>query len=335
METAVQLAGFILGCALAACGQASSYGQAVSAFKAKQYARSAELFARAEAETPGTTDALLYQGKALANLSRFAEAEKPLRLMVAKHPESVDGLAFLGYVLNRENKAAESLQYYNRAAKLATPAADDLKIVALDYVLLNDIPAATHWLKKALELDPANAECYYFLGRAYFEAGLFRDAKPMLLKALDLQPHYSKAEDYLGLILRSENDKEGAEQAFKNAIAWEWDAGHASEHPYLHLADLYDSENRDADAVAPLREAKRIAPASALISYALGKVYLHLGQPQAARQQLEQAAERDPTNASVHYLLGRAYQQLGQREKAADEFRRAQALFGNVPIPPG
>lgn len=326
---AVQLTVLLLCCEASAWGQTSTYDRAVSAFKAREYAQAAELFARAETEAPGATDALLYQGKALANLGYFPEAEKPLRLMVLKHPESVDGLAFLGYVLNRENKAAESLKYYNLAAQLASPAADDLKIVALDYVLLNDVPSATGWLEKAVQLDPRNGECWYFLGRAYFEAGRFRQAKPAFTKALELEPHYAKAEDYLGLILQSENDKAAAEKAFKDAIAWAQADGHPSEHPYLHLADLYDSENRDVDALGPLNEAKRIAPASGLVSDRLGRVYLHLGQVQAARHELEEAIQHDPNNASAHYLLGRAYEQLGLAERAKDEFRRAEELFGS------
>lgn len=326
---AVPVTTLMLCWAASAWGQSSTYDRGVSAFKSKQYAEAAELFAQAESEAPGTTDALLFEGKALANLGDFAAAEKPLRLMVVKHPTSVDGLAFLGYVLNRENKPGESLQHYGLAAKLAPPAADDLKIVALDYVLLNDVRSATRWLEKAVELDPMNAECRYFLGRTYFEVGRFREAKPEFLKALELQPQYAKAEDYLGLIFQSENDKAAAEQAFKNAIAWGKAEGHPSEHPYLHLGGLYESENRELDAVASLKEAKRTAPASGLVSDRLGRVYLHLGDLEAARQELEKAIQSDPNNASAHYLLGRAYQRLGLRGRATDEFRRAQKLFGS------
>ncbi len=326
---AVQASVLALASMASAWGQNTTYDQGVSAFKSKQYAEAAELFAQAESAAPGATDALLYEGKALANLGRFAAAEKPLRLVLLKHPTSIDGLAFLGYVLNRENKPEESLQYYSLAAKLAPPAADDLKIVALDYVLLNDFPSATRWLEKAVELDPLNAECRYFLGRAYFEVGRFREAKPAFLKALELQPQYAKAEDYLGLIFQSEDDKAAAELAFKNAIAWEKAEGHPSEHPYLHLADLYESENRDLDAVASLNEAKRIAPASWLISDRLGRVYLHIGDLEAARRELERAIQSNPKNASAHYLLGRAYQKLGLRDRANEEFLRAQKLFGS------
>ena len=129
-----------------ASAQTDTYTRAVASFKTKDYRKAADLFTEVEAESAGTTDAMLYKGKCLANLGDFAEAEATLRAYLERHPESPDALAFLGFVLHRENKPQESLEFYNRAAKIEAPHADDLKIVALDYVLLNDLQDAVKWL---------------------------------------------------------------------------------------------------------------------------------------------------------------------------------------------
>src|ERR1700721_394038 len=191
-----------------ASAQTDTYTRAVASFKTKDYRKAADLFTEVEAESAGTTDAMLYKGKCLANLGDFAEAEATLRAYLERHPESPDALAFLGFVLHRENKPQESLEFYNRAAKIEGPHADDLKIVALDYVLLNDLQDAVKWLEKCKAMEESNADCWYYLGRAYFTDGRFREAKPSFQMALELRPRDAKAEDYLGLILESENQRE-------------------------------------------------------------------------------------------------------------------------------
>ncbi|HET8635426.1 MAG TPA: tetratricopeptide repeat protein, partial [Acidobacteriaceae bacterium] len=118
------------------------YATGMAAFSAHQYAKAAPLFAAAEAANPGHSDALLYEGKSLANVNRFAEAEAVLRRYWSQHPQSADALYMLGFVLNREDKPKESLNTYTQAARLSTPKSDDLKVVALDYVMLNDYPDA-------------------------------------------------------------------------------------------------------------------------------------------------------------------------------------------------
>jgi tetratricopeptide (TPR) repeat protein len=326
---AVIFFGVVLSCwPCEASAQTDTYARAVALFKAKEYRKSADLFRQVEAESPGTTDAMLYHGKCLANLGDFAEAEATLRAYLEKRRESPDALAFLGFVLHRENKPQESLEFYNRAARIETPHADDLKIVALDYVLLNDLQDAVKWLEKCTTMDRSNAECWYYLGRAYFTGGRFREAKPSFQKALELRPRDPKAEDYLGLILESENQREAAIQAYQNAISWQRESGHVSEHPYLHLAMLFDRQGSSEQSIAPLLEGIKVNPQSALLYSELGQVYMHLGLYKEASEQLEKGLSLDPRNASGHFQLGRAYRQLGKREQANAEFAKAQELFG-------
>src|SRR6185437_4745957 len=105
-------------CLAALCGivaQAQStdpYAAGMAAFNAHRYAKAAPLFAAAEAANPGHSDALLFEGKSLANVNRFAEAETVLRQYSSQHPQSSDALYMLGFVLNREGHPKESLNIY-------------------------------------------------------------------------------------------------------------------------------------------------------------------------------------------------------------------------------
>src|SRR5712664_3884016 len=142
-------------CAIAASSQTSDdLALGLSEFSKGNFASAAVLFARAEEAAPGATDALLYESNAYIHLEKFTAAESALRRYLLLHAASGDALYLLGYVLHREGKAAESLETYTKAAQYRAPAGDDLKIVGLNYVLLNDYPDAIKWLEKAVEAEP-------------------------------------------------------------------------------------------------------------------------------------------------------------------------------------
>src|SRR5437762_12871999 len=67
----------------AAAQSATDYDKAMAEFRAKNYSSAASMFAAVQLGHPGTTDALLMQGKCLVNLQRFADAEKVLRSYIA------------------------------------------------------------------------------------------------------------------------------------------------------------------------------------------------------------------------------------------------------------
>ena len=124
----------------------------------------------------------------------------------------------LAYVLFREDKPKESLQWFTDAAKLRTPTADDLKIVSFDYVLLNDYVDAGHSLESALEMDPNNLDARYYLGRVRYQQDRLDDAIAAFREVLGRDPSNVKAEDNLGLCLEGKNQVDQAIAAYEKAI---------------------------------------------------------------------------------------------------------------------
>src|ERR1700721_1215238 len=189
-----------------------AFDRGMAEFRAGNYSSAAVSFADAETASPGSTDALLYQEKCLLPLQDFAGAERALRGYVASHPDSSDALYMLGFVLNRENRPVESLEFYTKAAAITRPTADDLKIVGLDYVLLDDYADAIKWLEKAVALDGHNKDAWYYLGRAYYTKSRLIEARNAFLTVLDLDPRDAKAENNLGLIFDSSGQPNAASE---------------------------------------------------------------------------------------------------------------------------
>jgi tetratricopeptide (TPR) repeat protein len=315
-----------------------AFDRGLTEFRAGNYSSAAALFADAEAASPGATDALLYQAKSLVHLQDFAGAERVLRGYVLSHPDSSDALYMLGFVLNRQNRPGESLASYTEAASIQRPRGDDLKMVGLDYVLLDDYADAIKWLEKAVTLDGTNKDAWYYLGRAYYTKSRLIEARKAFLTVLDLDPRDSKAENNLGLIFESSAQPEAAIEAYRTAIAWQEQSPHPSEQPYVNLGNLLMERGRMEEALAPLEKAVALAPDNAFCHMTLGVYYRKIGKPVPARRELERATQLDPENAAAHYQLGRLYKDIHALDLAKVEFDRTAELQGRAagpkPAPP-
>ncbi len=302
------------------------YERAMTEFRAKNYEAAAKLFASVDSANPAYADAPLFEGKCLVNLRQYADAEKILRQYVAEHPASDDGLYLLGFVLNRENKASESLNIYTQAASLKPPTGDDLKIVGLNYVLLNDYEDAIKWLKRSVEMNSSDKEAWYFLGRAYYSRGRLPESETAFRTVLQLDPRHEKAENNLGLILEAEGKHEEAAKAYRQAIAWSEQASVNDEQPYLNLGNLLMEQDRLSDAIPLLEKAAQIAPQDATCHLKLGSAYLHANREADAQRELEHSTQLDPENAQAHFQLGRLYKKMKSLDRSRKEFDRVDEI---------
>jgi Flp pilus assembly protein TadD len=226
----------------------------------------------------------------------------------------------------REVNARASLAEYTEGAKYEKPSATDLKIVALDYVLLGSYADASKWLTVSVQADPRDAEAWYYLGRARYNENRFEEAIQAFLRCLELKPRYVKAQSNLGLSYAGLNRIPEAQASFLKAIEWQSDSPGKDAEPYIDLGDLLIQINRAEEAVSYLTQAVTIAPRESRAREKLGSAYLNLNDLHAAQTQLEAGVALDPQNASLHYLLGSVYRKQGNQEKARSELERFQLL---------
>jgi tetratricopeptide (TPR) repeat protein len=296
---------------------------------ARRFVEAERELAEAEAAAPGVTNALALRAKALIQLSRFEQAQDCLLHYVGTHAKSPDGWYLLGYVQFRRGKASESLASYTEAAKWQTPTADDLKIVGLDYVLLNDYADAERWLKRAVQMDVRNAEVQYHLGRTYYVENKFDLAIEAFQQALRIDPYYAKAGAYLGLCYAAKNESAKAESAYREAILLNGAAPAKTAEPYIDLADLLSHGSRRDDALPLLEEAERIGGKSGRTEGIRGRILFADNRLESAEAETRSALTRDPKNGGLHYLLGRILKKEGKTAEAQQEFAATKSLLAD------
>ncbi|HET6180447.1 MAG TPA: tetratricopeptide repeat protein [Candidatus Sulfotelmatobacter sp.] len=296
-------------------------------FHERQWSEAAAAFEQCEVANPGKTDALLYRGKSLVNLRKFAEAATDLQTFALSHPQSDDAAYLLAYVSFRQEKPRESLDLFSKAAKLKPPAANDLMIIALDYVLLNDYTQAANYLESSLKINPDDVEARYHLGRVRYQQNQFDAAITAFQDVINRDPRNMKAYDNLGLSLEAKNQVEGAMAAYRKAIELDEASSSHSEQPYLNLGSLLTKSNMLPNGISLLTRASEIAPREFKVHYELAKAYFDSRELDRARQHAEQAVQLNSADSSSHYLLGRIYQRLNRKDQAAEQFRLTAALI--------
>ena len=303
-----------------------TFAEGMALFRRHRFGEAAALFAEVEKGAPGQTNALLYRGKALVNLNRIQAAAAALEQYVALHPNSDDGFSLLAYIRFRQGRPADSLKLYTRAAALHTPVADDLKIVALDYALLDDYTSAAKYLEMALEIDPGNLEARYHLGRVRYQQNRFDEAIAAFEAVLRKDPGHVKAQDNLGLCLEGQGKLDQAVAAYRRAIDLDQQSRCRIEQPYLDLGSLLTKTGHADQAIRLLLQASRTAPQSPKAHYELGKTYLDLNQIAPSKEHLERAAQLEPKNSSVHYQLAQVYRRLGKVDLEKRELQLVEKL---------
>src|SRR5580704_13328428 len=313
--------------ALQSMTQPTSFEHAMQLFQQRHWTEAAAAFADCEKTEPGKTAATLYRGKSLVNLGQFAAAATALEKYRETHPQSDDAAYLLAYIRFRQDKPKESLQLFTAAARLKDPTADDLKVVALDYVLLADYDDAARYLEKSLALDPGNIEARYHLGRVRYQQNRFDLAIVAFQEVIRRDPRNIKAQDNLGLSLEAKNEVDAAIAAYRESIKLDENSPVHNEQPYFNLGALLAKSGRPEEAVSWLVRAAAIVPDSGKIYYQLSKAYFDLNRFEDARREAEKAVSLDPGQSSNHYLLGRIYQRSGSRALAAEQFRLTEELI--------
>lgn len=324
------------------------------------------------AQSAPQTERLFADAKALFQQAKFAEADRAVRQYLKGHPDSAEGHFLLAHILFREiqaqaaldvqfpsqapgpmgsarpmgsassdaptsqsthEMAKASLGEFTAGAKFRDPSAADLKIVALDYVLLGDYPDADRWLTKMLEWAPNDSEGWYYFGRTKYNENRFSEAIEAFQKCLKLDPKNVKAEDNLGLSFAGLGRNVEAAAAYHQAIAWQAQSLVKNPGPYIDLGSLLIDENRSQDAVTFLTQAVEIAPRESRAHELLGKAYTRSEDFPKAQAELEKAIELSPQTPNLHCMLAPVYRKQGLAEKAKAEFDRCAALTGTHSTP--
>lgn len=198
-------------------------------------------------------------------------------------------------------------------------AADKLGIA---FTQLNRLSEAEAQFRRAIALDPANAEYRCNLGAVLERLGRGDEAVGQYRQALALDPNIAHAYGNWGVVLVRAGHATEAMAMFRKAILLD---PHYAE-PENDLGVLLDDQGRMPEAIEHFRAAVRIDPTYVDGLNNLGDALGATGHFTEAAAQYRAALAIDPRNVSSHYNLGIALAELRQFPEAAAEFQMTLQL---------
>ncbi len=232
----------------------------------------------------------------------------------------------------------ESVEYFERAVKLAPKNAAAYTNFGDTLAQLGEKERAREQYRIALQLDPRCNLAMYGLGQLSFLEGNPRQALEHLMAAAKIAPQHGELHKLLAQIYHRLGEKEKAELEDLRAQAhplftWPEDpvveAVQAeavnSRHYALRGRNLTEA-GRFSEAEKYLRRVLEIRPATSDDYINLGVVLFHLKKEAEAIEQYQLALKLDPLGPHVHNRLGIAYAETGQLQLAAKHLLEAIRL---------
>lgn len=179
-----------------------------------------------------------------------------------------------------------------------------------------DTARARKHLKKALDLDPSQAEYQY-----QYAAVLQADAKtpeehtaamPFLQGALERNPKHGQAHYRLGLARRAKDQLRPAAESFVQAI----ELSPRFDKAYVELGDLYLTAGHPKEAAQVLQNCTQNAPHGPECFNEYGRALVGVGDRTAAIAAFNDALARRPDFSGALFNVGMAYRDEGDRRKA-------------------
>jgi TolB-like protein/tetratricopeptide (TPR) repeat protein/tRNA A-37 threonylcarbamoyl transferase component Bud32 len=257
-----------------------------------RYAKAEEDFGRAAELPDAEVDALLGLARTYLSERRFAEAEATFDRAVRLDPGYWRVHLFEGNYLLQVGRYAEAAQSY--AQEIARTPEDPRahSNLGVAYYRAGDFEKAAQAWKASLELSPTSF-AYANVGTISFYLGRFGEAAAMYERAVELAPKDHRNWGALGdAYAAAPGGEPRARAAYEKAIELckeRLRVNAADSSAIAELAHYHASLGHAKEARQLAAEALKVDPDSAYVHYNAALVNAHLGQPDAALDEIERA----------------------------------------------
>ncbi|MFC1713711.1 tetratricopeptide repeat protein [Candidatus Poribacteria bacterium] len=218
--------------------------------------------------------------------------------------------------------------------------------------------------RKALKLNPDNADAHFWLGRVELVRRREQEAISAFEKATEINPEHLTAQRYLSSLLFSRNDFEGAARSYsavvrlipydprlRNRLGVSYsqigETAKAIEEfnaavrlnsdyldPHFHLSYLYARQSRNEEAIRECLIVLQRAPGDERTTLLLGELYIAMDEFDKAIAVLERFPRRrkidEKMRAEALYRLATAYKGKGQNDLADSSFQKSIDSYNEI-----
>jgi len=190
------------------------------------------------------------------------------------------------------------------------------------YECSGDLDAAIAEVRKELDIDPAYADGYNFLGKLLEKQGRYDEATGAYQRAVELEPENYVGLNNLGFQRLRQGRTAEAMALYTKAFAINPRFGLLRNN----LGNLLAEQGKVDEAIAHYTEALRLDPNDRYADYNLGNALAAQGRLDEAIAHYVRALAIDPRNPDIPNNLGLALAKQGKAEEAVRMYHKALAI---------
>ena len=200
------------------------------------------------------------------------------------------------------------------------------KLSADDYYNLGneakDTDDKIKYYTKAIEINPYNAQFYYYRGLAYNKKTLFPLAIEDFNKAILYQPNYPSAYSSRGFSHYEMGQQDAAIADYTKSISL--DPSYAV--TFFKRGVSYQKKGDNAKALEDYTEAIRLRPGYVSALNNRGNIYIRKGEYEKALADLNEAIRLDPKYVYGYKSRAFLYERMGDKDRAAADRAKVKEL---------
>ncbi len=229
----------------------------------------------------------------------------------------------VAYELTAKEQWADAIKQWRKALEMDPDNAEVHYLLAGALTANNQMSDAIHEYKKACELDPHQAGWFARLAVSLAQTGDIEGAIANFRKSLELDPSSAEVEAVFGAVLAESGHIEEGLQHMRKALQLSPDSARA--HSYLGMA--LAKMGRVDEAAEQMQTATNLVPNSTEYAFNLGFIHKLAGDYAGAAAAFEKSVElSNGKNTRCLTELAEAYDNLGRAPEAVSTARRALAL---------
>jgi tetratricopeptide (TPR) repeat protein len=274
--------------------------------------------------TPRHTKAIAEQLKQ----GRVANAIRASKALIAKDPRNGEAHWLLGKAYLVDSKPELALMEFKQAGQIAQfgpdlPEVEFRRSIAELYERFNQTEEALKERILLTKLEPGNAANFYFAGRLFEGRGRTDVAVNYIRKALELDPKNANAHHELGLILYRTKHPMEAKAEFEAALKWNSEDYEA----FYYLGKILKEMNDFTGALLSFEKATRSPAFKVKALVERGGCYMSQNALEKAVPELERAVKliKDETASESlygRYFLAMCYEKLRNLDKAIEQWEK-------------
>jgi serine/threonine protein kinase/tetratricopeptide (TPR) repeat protein len=234
----------------------------------------------------------------------------------------------LGMIRTGTGDYAQAVGSLRRALQLDPLNADAYKELAKAYEKLGNLKEAESTYRDAIAVRPNYWITHNDLGGFYFRLGRYAEAEKEFQTVVELTPDNARGYSNLGAVAYSQKRYEESAKLYEKSAAIK-----PTDSAYNNLGLLYFTLARYADAARYFELATRMSDQNSDRWHSLAAAYQWSNQPEKARAAFQRTAELaeaqlrvNPRDTNVLITLADAYSMLNQAKRARELLEKAVAL---------